>query len=231
MQTKELIFNMIKMQQKLNDDTNGLGWENGYTNKNKIISWRRCIYMECAELIDSFAWKHWKDISSQTDEENLRVEVVDIWHFIMSLMLEQYHIKGLGDIEKLCNDIVFSSGFDDFCKEAYNVKNESIYEIINDIERLINECSSFEYDMFDILKKYFVVALKCGVNLESLYECYVAKNVLNKFRQDNGYKEGTYKKIWDNREDNVVMSEIIKLGVINTDEIYDALQKEYAKIK
>lgn len=36
-----------------------------------------------------------------------------------------------------------------------------------------------------------------------LFESYVGKNVLNKFRQDNGYKEGTYIKIWkDGREDN-----------------------------
>ncbi len=49
---------MLKLQQKLNDETNGLNWENGYTKEGKLISWRRCIYMECAELIDSFAWKH-----------------------------------------------------------------------------------------------------------------------------------------------------------------------------
>ena len=28
---------LLKMQQSLNDETNGLGWENGYTNKNKLI--------------------------------------------------------------------------------------------------------------------------------------------------------------------------------------------------
>ena len=66
MQQKKLQL-MLKMQQSLNDETNGLGWENGYTNKNKLISWRRCIYMECAELIDSFAWKHWKSIDAKTE--------------------------------------------------------------------------------------------------------------------------------------------------------------------
>lgn len=41
----EILENMLKLQQKLNDETNGLNWENGYTKEGKLISWRRCIYM------------------------------------------------------------------------------------------------------------------------------------------------------------------------------------------
>jgi hypothetical protein len=33
--------------------------------------------------------------------------------------------------------------------------------------------------------------------------------VLNFFRQDNGYKEGTYRKEWNGREDNEYLVEII----------------------
>ena len=75
------------------------------------------------------------------------------------------------------------------------------------------------------------MSLKCGVNLYSLYECYIAKNVLNRFRQNNGYKEGTYQKVWNGREDNTVMSEILSSGVTSIDEIYKALQSEYDKVK
>ena len=87
MNANEKITQMLNLQQSLNDDTNGIGWENGVNKNGKLISWKRCIYMECAELIDSFAWKHWKSINAPTNEDNLRVEVVDIWHFLMSLML------------------------------------------------------------------------------------------------------------------------------------------------
>jgi deoxyuridine triphosphatase domain protein len=228
----KIILEMLKLQQSLNDETNGLGWESGYTDKGKLISWRRCIYMECAELIDSFAWKHWKSINAPTDTQNLRVEVVDIWHFVMSLMLQNYKNQGLGEIEKLASDICAASGFSEFCKASANVRDESIYEIMNDIEMLIHECSGFNVDMFGLLKIYFSTALKCGVNLYSLYECYVAKNVLNRFRQNNGYKEGVYKKVWNGREDNVVMSEILAQGRrAGVDEIYAALQKEYDKVE
>ncbi|MBR8461780.1 dUTP diphosphatase [Campylobacter sp. faydin G-24] len=231
MNENEIVLQMLKLQQSLNDETNGLGWENGYTNKNKLISWKRCIYMECAELIDSFAWKHWKSINAATDEQNLRVEVVDIWHFVMSFMLQIYKQKGLGDAKILADNICAASGFAEFCKEPYNVASESIYEIMNDIEKLIHECSGFEYNIHDILKIYFSVALKCGVNLHSLYECYVAKNVLNRFRQNNGYKEGTYKKLWGGREDNVVMSEILASGIKSIDAIYAELKSAYDAAK
>ena len=202
MNERTIILEMLKMQQSLNDETNGLGWENGYTNKNKLISWRRCIYMECAELIDSFAWKHWKSIDAKTDEQNLRIEVVDIWHFIMSLALQIYKSKQLGGIEALADDICQASGFSDFCKEPLSIEDESIYEIMNDVEMLY-----------------------------SLYECYIAKNVLNRFRQNNGYKEGSYKKNWNGREDNEVMSEILSNGVSTIDEIYAALEHEYKKVR
>lgn len=231
MSEKELILSMLNLQQSLNDETNGIGWENGYTKQNKLISWKRCIYMECAELIDSFTWKHWKAINTPTDEQNLRVEVVDIWHFVMSLALQNYYLKGLGDVKKLADDICAVSGFSRFCKEALRVDDENIYEIMNDIEMLIHKCSGFDNDIFEILKLYFTVSIKCGVNLYSLYECYVAKNVLNRFRQHNGYKDGSYKKIWNGREDNVVMSEILSRNIFSIDRIYAELEREYKNAK
>jgi hypothetical protein len=56
--------------------------------------------------------------------------------------------------------------------------------------------------------------------------------MLNKFRQDNGYKEGSYIKIWDGKEDNVVMQEILNSSSdITPDELYTKLQEAYSKLK
>ena len=228
MTSREILKEMFALQQTLNDDTNGKGWEEGYTNQGKLISWKRCIHMECAELIDSFAWKHWKHIAKPTDWENVRVEVVDIWHFVMSLLLEHYHNENRGDIDQLVEDVTNTQGFREFCKEAYDPNGFDDLELINDIEALIHGCTGFELELFDgLLKGYFDVALKCGINLTTLYRYYVAKNVLNRFRQDNGYKEGTYQKVWGNKEDNVVMLELLDGSILSPDELYEKLSIQY----
>ena len=78
------IEQMFDLQRQLNDHTNGVMWVDGITKENRKISWYRCIYMEAAEAIDSFNWKHWKSINTDPDWANIKVELVDIWHFIMS---------------------------------------------------------------------------------------------------------------------------------------------------
>lgn len=229
MQNLAKIKEMFLMQQRLNDETNGLGWEDGYTKNGKLISWKRCIYMECAELIDSFAWKHWKNISAGIDTHNVVIEIVDIWHFVMSLVLEKSYKNRL--LDEIVSDITMISGYADFVSHAYNINDYNIYEIINDIEILVHQTSGFDIDIYELLTNYFRVALKCGVNLDILFEIYIGKNVLNKFRQDNGYKEGTYKKSWNGVEDNVVLGEILKSGICKGDEIYNELAKRYGQIK
>ncbi len=231
MNKKEILKQMFSLQQKLNDETNGVGWEDGYTKNDKIINWKRCIYMECAELIDSFAWKHWKDIDSPTDWDNVKVEIIDIWHFIMSLVLEHYKNKDLGDIDKVVNDIFDTKSFKSFCLLPVCDGQRNEYEIINDIEKLVHISTGFDKSMCDeVLDCYFMLSLKCGVNLSELYKFYVAKNILNKFRQDHGYKDGTYKKVWNGKEDNEVMLELLEEDK-DCEEIYKKLEKIYKELK
>ena len=229
MTSKEYLKEMFTLQQKLNDETNGIGWENGYTKNNRMINWKRCIYMESAELIDSFSWKHWKSIDKATDWDNATIEIVDIWHFIMSLLLEDYKVNGKGDLDKLILDVLDIHGFESFTKEPVTNQSADIMELINDIETIIHETTGFELDMFDeLLKTYFALSRKCGVNLKVLYKFYVAKNVLNQFRQDHGYKEGTYKKVWNGKEDNVVMLEFLEGEEAPTiHDLYTKLENAY----
>ena len=59
-----------------------------------------------------------------------------------------------------------------------------------------------------------------------LEKVFYGKNILNKFRQDHGYKDGTYKKMWlyngKEVEDNVVM-----IDKIDTEDLYLELEKVY----
>ena len=229
MTPKDYLKEMFSLQQKLNDETNGIGWENGYTKNNRMINWKRCIYMECAELIDSFSWKHWKNINHDADWDNVTVELVDIWHFVMSLLLEDYKSNERGDLQKLIDDVLNVQGFEHFIKDPVKSASAEPAELMNDIESIIHDTTAFEVDLFDgLLRQYFALCRKCGVNLKVLYKFYVAKNVLNTFRQNNGYKEGTYKKVWNGKEDNVVMLSLLEGESVPTiAKLYQELQKAY----
>jgi len=74
------------------------------------------------------------------------------------------------------------------------------------------------------------VVIQSGLNLDALYKLYVGKNILNQFRQDHGYKEGTYIKIWNGEEDNVTMQNILEKNEnVSPGELYMALEKAYPK--
>ena len=69
------------------------------------------------------------------------------------------------------------------------------------------------------------------MNLNELYSKYIGKNVLNFFRQDHGYKEGSYVKEWDGKEDNEHLAEILTtLDVRDSqfkDNLYQSLEERY----
>jgi len=221
------ILQMLQLQQQLNDATNGEGWEKGVTKNGKKIDWKRCTYLECAELIESYPWKHWKNIDAQPDYANIQIEAVDIWHFIMSQGLEDYKIKNLGSIEALALNIQKLDNYATFTAEIVPTTKD-YYEQIEVVEVLMKRL--FCEDSTEALMKAFIdVAVQSGLNLDALYKLYVGKNILNKFRQDHGYKEGTYIKIWNGEEDNVTMQSILEDDNITPEGLYESLEKAYPK--
>jgi dimeric dUTPase (all-alpha-NTP-PPase superfamily) len=198
---------MLKLQQQLNDATNGEGWENGVTRQGKVIDWRRCIWLECAELIESYPWKHWKHIDAQPDYENIAIEIVDIWHFIMSEALRVYKVDNLGDITQLTSDIEALKNFTLFTDEA-NKEREDIYTQMQKVESFVSTLFNHS-SILTVISEFLTIATNANLHLNRLYALYIGKNILNQFRQDHGYKEGTYMKVWNGKEDNVVMQKIL----------------------
>ena len=64
--------------------------------------------------------------------------------------------------------------------------------------------SKDKLDIEKMIAEFFDLVVMSGLDLETLYRLYVGKNILNQFRQDNGYKDGSYIKVWATEEDNVV---------------------------
>jgi hypothetical protein len=60
---------------------------------------------------------------------------------------------------------------------------------------------------------------------------YIGKNVLNRFRQDFGYKSGEYIKIWNGKEDNEVLVELCATLNVGSEafqeELYEGLKAAY----
>ncbi len=222
------ILQMLELQQQLNDATNGLGWEDGMTKNGKPIDWKRCTYLECAELIESYPWKHWKNIDAKPDYANIKIEAVDIWHFIMSQGLEDYKRENLGSIETLANNINSLANFSTFSEEIQETFKD-YYEQIAVVEVLMKTifCGG---STEKLMAAFIDVAIQSELNLDALYKLYVGKNILNQFRQDHGYKEGTYIKIWNGEEDNVTMQGILEENEnVSPDALYKALEEAYPK--
>ena len=68
---------------------------------------------------------------------------------------------------------------------------------------------------------------------DELFISYVGKNVLNFFRQDHGYKEGSYHKQWNGKEDNEHLVEVVQTLDPNLEDfaqqVYQELSKRYPK--
>jgi hypothetical protein len=79
-----------------------------------------------------------------------------------------------------------------------------------------------------LMEAFIDVAVQSGLNLDALYKLYIGKNILNQFRQDHGYKEGSYIKIWNGEEDNVTMQRVLEENEdVTPERLYKALEAAY----
>jgi len=221
------ILLMLQLQAQLNDATNGEDWTKGITKNGKTIDWKRCIYMECAEMIDSFSWKHWKSLNQEPDWENLQIEVIDVWHFIMSLAIEDYSNNLKGGVEDLAINISQLESFNtiDLNNSNFDTQDNVIAKVEN---IMLLSLSKDKLDIEKMIAEFFDLVVMSGLDLQTLYRLYVGKNILNQFRQDNGYKDGSYIKVWAGKEDNVVMKRVWEEDSnIKPDALYKELTKLY----
>ncbi|WP_236579212.1 dUTP diphosphatase [Hydrogenimonas urashimensis] len=221
---------MFRLQQRLNDETNGVKWREGVTKHGKIINWKRCIVMETAELIDSFSWKHWKNIAGGIDFENIKIEMVDIWHFVMSYIL-RFHVPQEAAKLAYATMKVSAVKLPTSWSEADNARIETLLEPFEDLMALALIKTDDVAYREELLEQFWECVDAVGLGFDELYRLYIGKNALNQFRQMHGYKEGTYLKVWNGREDNVVMQEILaERPDITYDGLMDALEAAYATV-
>jgi dimeric dUTPase (all-alpha-NTP-PPase superfamily) len=85
MQQPDQLGELFRMQKALNERI-GVRTE-GMSQEEKtqwLLNYCRAMSQEIAELTDSVPWKWWAKYQ-KFDEQNARVEVVDLFHFLISL--------------------------------------------------------------------------------------------------------------------------------------------------
>lgn len=197
---------MLKLQDSINTKVNP-DWVNADND------WMLATMMESTEAIDHHGWKWWKH--QESDLAQLQMELVDIWHFVLSHMITKNRLK-----LNTNNSFIFDN----------SVYEPHKYGIVKNLKLMAGLASvnRFEFSLF------FKIVEQANLPFEDLFKQYVGKNVLNMFRQDNGYKEGTYIKIWyDGREDNEHLIDILENVYVKSKTadvlIYRALHDRYLK--
>ena len=189
---------------------------------NASYPYLRAVVIEGAEAMEHHGWKWWK--KQECDLEQLQMELVDIWHFTLSHILlevkgdESQALLTLMNLKNQIQAVIFDN-------ETYII---SELDLLSKIELTIGlgAAKRISIPLFEAL------LADCKMDWKELYCQYVGKNVLNFFRQDHGYKEGSYQKEWAGREDNEHLVEVMaELDTEHNDfqhQLYASLKDRYA---
>ena len=201
---QQAFITMLEMQNRMNTRVHPQ-WV------DQDFEWYRAIWIECGELMDHYGYKWWKKQTPDLDQ--VRLEVIDIWHFGLSALF-----KSGDNIEQIASQMLAAL-------DGYSPKSVDVREATEALAENSLATKGF------CVQRFWDLMQASEISFESLYESYVGKNVLNFFRQDHGYKEGTYVKTWTGREDNEHLVEIIDaLDSSNenfADQVYAALAERY----
>jgi dimeric dUTPase (all-alpha-NTP-PPase superfamily) len=200
------ILTMLSLQDSMNNKVHAEWRTQGY-------EWYRAIWVECAELMDHYGWKWWK--KQQPDWEQVQLELIDIWHFGLSDLLLQHE-----DVDVLARNLATA------LSETYLAQDfRQTLELF--VQQTLNQRA------FDVVAFGHLMAA-AELSFDGLYRGYIGKNVLNFFRQDHGYKDGTYVKVWHGREDNEHLAELMQSLDVSSpafkDELYASLKARYITV-
>lgn len=179
-----MLATMARMQESYNTEVHVEWRAQGYP-------FYRAVWVECAELLDHFGWKWWKH--QAPDLEQVKLEIVDIWHFGLSDLLRD---------GPLAPDLAAR-----LLRAGAHAGPHDAADFRAAIETLAQE--TLRARRF-VLGAFVDVLRALPLTFEELFRLYVGKNVLNSFRLAHGYRSGTYDKRWSGREDNEHLVELLE---------------------
>ncbi|MBA4382022.1 MAG: dUTP diphosphatase [Sideroxydans sp.] len=217
--TESQLITMLELQDGMNSKVNP-EWVAANNN------WHRAIQVEGVEAIEHHGWKWWK--KQDCDLAQLRMELVDIWHFILSASIQaKFGNISLAKMEMMA-ELNLRQKSVQFDNQYYVLTQLSLLDKLDLLVGLA-AAKRASLALFESLLQ------DCGMEWNDLFKQYVGKNVLNVFRQDHGYKAGTYIKIWEGREDNEHLVEVIEVVDLESpdvrDDLYSKLKARYQRVQ
>ena len=234
----KIILDILGRQHNLNIMFCGAGYSKNVSEKTgKKIVFGKGLLDETLELMNSVSWKHW-DKGNKHDKHNMVTECIDAIHFLNAVFLQdvinvdyrkdlildtvfadrvvdkyQFLLETRGGMlipSSVKND---SDDLDILIILLSKVATNSMHYRCKNLYGVIENVPSDSRFIDDIIVAYayvlYYLNVELGITPELMHKKYIIKNVLNKFRQNNGYKEGIYKKIWKIGEDNLEDNDVV----------------------
>ena len=225
---KQKLSVMLGIQERLNQKLNP-DWRNAGYN------WRDAIMIEATELYDHLPWKWWKSYTKDIDWGQANLEAVDIWHFILSEVL-QYESEEL--IDTVLRRLTLSSDTSATASVPtiqYWVKDLLCATMTPTFTGIpVKACVDMYGDAATMVDSFKSLIDALGLNFDTLYKLYVGKAKLNEFRWANGYGS-TYIKDWFGQEDNQYLTQLSETLDVNdpafSDNILKGLSSRYEEVK
>lgn len=194
---KNLLENLSVLQDALNEYITK-GWKQNRTELDFMVA----SHQEVAELIDTnitidgekheMGWKWWKGASGQRTMD--------------SVAWDKLHPAVIDNIKIELTDLVFFT------------LSQKILEDLTDPDEIVqlndNDWLNFMSISANNLMQRPGMAMGIIIELAkklnfNIPAYYVAKHTLNYIRQLSGYKDGSYKKVVDGKEDNELLHDVI----------------------
>ena len=237
------IAQMLLLQDKLNTRTLGPDWIQQASAVDRKVFYDLAYAEELFELANTVHYKWWtaSKHSPEYVAYNTKIELVDALHFLLSM----YLIKSK---QALCTTTDFSDypyleGAAELIEKFEVGSNASGTEWKLQLRKCLSSTFERQLQLYaghvndyveESSQAYADFSQLCacfGLDIEKLYTLYVAKNILNEFRQDHGYSEGTYQKVWLNgKEDSFYLFTALEEEGLSLTEVATFLEDRYVGV-
>ena len=193
--TPEQARQLVDMQVAFNQVIDPSYPENPQVKRDDI----KAILVELGEYFEHTAYKWWKKQTADWAQANM--ELIDILHFAISDAIENAYAAQQQAPADVVAQLILNGAA---ANQTITDGKELVAALAQDgTPAKPLQCGA------EFFNKLMAALVDAYGDANTVYLTYVGKNALNNLRQQRGYKQGTYIKMWQGREDNEVMMALL----------------------